>query len=115
MRHTPRIRKAPRPTAIRAFMAPHVRIWPLSARRVLVCAAAALLIILCALVRPTAYAGQLSFAWDYSAPAAAGYAFYCGPAPRTYTSRFDVGDAQTYSVSGLTDGAQYYCAVTAYD
>ena len=96
-------------------MAPHVRIWPLSATRVLVCAAAALLIILCALVRPTAYAGQLSFAWDYSAPGAAGYAFYCGPAPRAYTSRFDVGDAQTYSVSGLTDGAQYYCAVTAYD
>ena len=85
------------------------------AGRVLLCALAALATFPLGLDGPTAYAGQLSFAWDYSASGAAGFELYCGPASRAYTLRFDVGDAQTYSVSGLTEGARYYCAVTAYD
>jgi len=106
----------PRPTPARAVKAPpHRSISLLSARRVLRCAAVSLAVILCVPVRAGASAGQLSFAWDYTASGAAGFALYCGSASGTYTLRFDAGDARTYTVSGLTSGARYYCAVTAYD
>ena len=106
----------PRPTPARAVKAPpSSSSLLLSAKRVLGCAAASLAVILCFPVRAGASAAQLSFTWDYTTSGAAGFALYCGPASRTYTLRFDVGDARTYTVSGLTNGGRYYCAVTAYD
>jgi PKD repeat protein len=77
---------------------------------------AALLCLLVTLTSPeSARAGQLSFAWDYAASGAAGFVVYCGTSSRNYTIRSDAGNAVSYRQTGLTDGARYYCAVTAYD
>jgi PKD repeat protein len=62
-----------------------------------------------------AHAGQLTFAWDYTASGAAGLMLYCGTSTRNYTIKRDVGNQVSYTQTGLTDGARYYCAVTAYD
>jgi hypothetical protein len=45
----------------------------------------------------------------------AGYKVYFGLASQTYGPPIDVGNQTTYTLSGLTDGIQYYIAVTAYD
>ena len=39
------------------------------------------------------HAAQVTFAWDYSASGAAGFAVYCGASSRAYTSRYDAGNA----------------------
>ena len=74
-----------------------------------------LLLVLSVFVHLSARAAPVSFAWDYGSSGEAGFAFYCGQSSGQYTSRFDAGASQTYTVSGLTEGASYYCAVTAYD
>src|SRR5215475_11505818 len=73
------------------------------------------LLVFGALVQADARAAQITFLWDYSASGAAGFMFYCGPSSRNYTTRVDVGNPQTYTFTGMTEGAKYYCAVTAYD
>ena len=73
------------------------------------------LIVLAALSQPDARAAQLTFLWDYSASGAAGFVLYCGPSSLNYTTRVDVGNTETYVLTGLAEGATYHCAVTAYD
>ena len=63
-----------------------------------------------------ALAGSVTLAWDPpTGPAPAGYKVYYGPAAGNYPSKIDVGNTTTYTVSGLTEGATYHFAVTAYD
>lgn len=49
----------------------------------------------------------------------AGYRVYYGTAPRSYFQArgngLEVGDATTYTVTGLNSATTYYFAVTAYD
>ena len=54
-------------------------------------------------------------AMDYTASGATGFVLYCGPASRNYTTRIDVGNAETYAIGTLPVGATSFCAVTAYD
>jgi hypothetical protein len=61
------------------------------------------------------YAGQASLQWDYTASGAAGFVLYCGTSSGNYTTRIDVGNTTSYTISNLTNGATYFCAVTAYD
>src|SRR5882672_2511503 len=76
--------------------------------------AAVLVLLLFVAVR--AFAGSVTLAWDpVTSPALAGYMLYYGPAAGSYTSKVDVGNATTRTVSNLTDGATYHFAVTAYD
>jgi hypothetical protein len=53
--------------------------------------------------------------WDYSASGAAGFVLYCGPASRTYRTRIDIGNTETYTIGSLPEGTTSFCAVTAYD
>jgi len=61
------------------------------------------------------YAGQASLQWDYTASGAAGFVLYCGTSSANYTTRIDVGNTTSYTISNLTNGATYFCAVTVYD
>jgi len=76
---------------------------------------AGLLLVLSVFSHATALAAPVSFAWDYGTSGEAGFAFHCGQQTGRYTLRFDTGNTETYTVSGLTEGATYYCAVAAYD
>ena len=67
------------------------------------------------LVHAQAHSAQVTFQWDYPASAAAGFYLYCGTASRVYPTKVDVGNATTFTLAGLTEGATYYCAATAYD
>src|SRR5262245_61895468 len=68
------------------------------------------------LVAVRAFAGGATLAWDPETnPAVVGYALYYGPAAGNYTSRIDVGNVTSYTVTNLTEGATYHFAVTAYD
>ena len=58
---------------------------------------------------------QATLAWDYTASGAAGFVLYCGSASGVYSTRIDVGNTTTFTVTGLTPGSTYYCAATAYD
>jgi hypothetical protein len=70
----------------------------------------------CAAGGGTAFAGQVTLAWDpVVAPALAGYKLYSGTSSGAYTSTVDVRNVTTYTLTGLTDGATYFFAVTAYD
>mgnify|MGYP003573033822 CR=1 FL=1 len=60
-----------------------------------------------------ALAGQVTLAWDAVA-GAAGYKVYYGQSSGGYASNVDARNQLTYSVSGLSEGARYYFAVTAY-
>jgi hypothetical protein len=58
---------------------------------------------------------DVNLAWDPSpATSLAGYRLYSGAASRHYSSRVDVGNQTTYTLTGLGEGP-YYFAVTAYD
>jgi len=87
----------------------------LSGRRPPVRSVVFLLLALSTLIHGTLRAAPVNFAWDYSTSGAAGFALHCGQASRQYTTRFDAGNAKAYTVSGLTEGIKYYCAVAAYD
>ena len=77
---------------------------------------ASLLFILLLLVATRAVAGGVVLAWDpVTSPQLVGYMVYYGPAAGTYTSSIDVGNTTAYTVTGLTEGATYHFAVTAYD
>ncbi len=59
---------------------------------------------------------SITLAWDPSIdPAVVGYQLYVGSVSGVYTSVIDVGAATTATVPGLTVGATYYFAVTAYN
>jgi hypothetical protein len=62
----------------------------------------------------SAYAAQVTLAWDAS-DGAAGYKIYYGTTSNNYTTVVDVGTALTYTFSNLPDGNTYYFAATAYD
>jgi PKD repeat protein len=53
--------------------------------------------------------------WDYSASGAAGFMLYCGAASRSYSTKVDIGNVDTYTIGTLTEGATSFCAVTAYN
>jgi hypothetical protein len=61
------------------------------------------------------YTAQLTFAWKpNTGENVAGYRVYYGTASRVYNWFFDVGNATTYTVTGIPDGGTYYFALTAY-
>jgi hypothetical protein len=62
----------------------------------------------------SAYAAQVTLAWDASAEAA-GYKIYYGTTSNNYTSVVDVANKLTYTFEDLPDGNTYYFAATAYD
>ncbi len=75
-----------------------------------------LLFIFLLLMATRAIAGGVGLAWDpVSNPLLVGYMVYYGPAAGSYTSSVDVGNTTSYTVTGLTEGATYHFAVTAYD
>jgi hypothetical protein len=61
------------------------------------------------------HAASVTLRWDYSASGAAGFMLYCGSSSRSYSTRIDVGNTDTYAISTLPVGATSFCAVTAYD
>jgi len=64
----------------------------------------------------TGHAAQVTLAWDRNTETdIAGYRVYYGTGSRVYNWFFDVGNATTYTVTGLADGSTYYFAATAYD
>ena len=65
------------------------------------------------LAAPCAVAGDVTLAWDPApSPPVTGYQIYYGPAAGNYPSKVDVGNATTYTVSGLVEGATYHFAAT---
>jgi len=60
-------------------------------------------------------AGQGNLAWDYSTTGAAGFALYCGTGSGQYSQRINAGNRTGYTLTSLTRGATYFCAVVAYD
>ena len=71
--------------------------------------------LLLLLVAARAVAAGVNLAWDpVLSPPATGYKIYYGPSVGNYPSQIDVGNATTYTVTGLTEGATYHFVVTAY-
>ncbi len=60
-------------------------------------------------------AAQVTLRWDYTASGASGFMLHCGAASRSYSSRVDAGNTDTYTLANLAPGSTTYCAVTAYD
>lgn len=61
-------------------------------------------------------ASSVTVAWSPNAnPEIAGYRVYYGGASRVYTNQVDAGRANSAVINGLTAGATYYLAATAYD
>lgn len=59
---------------------------------------------------------QVTFAWEKNSESnIAGYKIYYGTGSRAYNWFVDVGNATTYTITGLADGSTYYFAATAYD
>ena len=82
--------------------------------RVALIPGALFLVLLVVTVR--AFASGATLAWDpVNSPALAGYVLHYGPSAGNYTSRIDVGNTTSRTVSNLTEGATYHFAVTAYD
>ena len=74
------------------------------------------LFIVLLLTTVRAFAGGATLAWDpVNSPALAGYVLHYGPSAGNYTSRIDVGNTTSRTISNLTEGATYHFAVTAYD
>jgi len=65
-------------------------------------------------------ANSAALAWDaVAAPTLSGYRIYYGTTPGTYLQSvgqgLNVGNATTFTVTGLSSGTRYYFAATAYD
>ena len=84
-------------------------------RRALPCIALACALVSGALLHTEALAAQATLSWDYTASGAAGFTLHCGTSSGAYSRRIDVGNTTTYTITGLTAGATYYCVTTAYD
>jgi uncharacterized repeat protein (TIGR02543 family) len=62
------------------------------------------------------YGGQATLAWDPdSASGLAGYKVHYGTVSKNYSFTIDAGVQTTATVTGLTEGATYYFAATAYN
>ena len=60
--------------------------------------------------------GTVSVAWSPNTETnVAGYKIYWGEVSRHYTKALDVGSASSATLTGLTTGLTYFCAVTAYN
>ncbi len=63
-----------------------------------------------------AHAAQATLNWDASTSSGVtGYKLYYGTASGSYSQSMDVGNATSYTVSGLSDGQKYYFAAKAYN
>jgi len=61
-------------------------------------------------------AGEVIVSWDpNSEPDLLGYKIYYGTSSRNYTSVKEAGNATCDTISGLSEGVEYFFAVTAYD
>jgi hypothetical protein len=61
-------------------------------------------------------ATQVTLLWDPNTdPGLAGYKLYWGAASGVYDHMIDVGNATSYTVTGLQPGGTYYFVVTAYN
>lgn len=62
------------------------------------------------------FAADAVVSWDPNTESnLAGYKIYVGTASQTYNAPIDVGNVTAWTVSGLSVGATYYFAVTAYN
>lgn len=68
------------------------------------------------LLASLAPAEDLPIAWSELSPSAgvAGYLVYVGQGSRDYARREDAGDATRHTITGLSETATHYIAVTAY-
>lgn len=75
------------------------------------------MLILISLILPgKLFAGSLTLSWDPSTSTnVGGYKLYYGSSTKKYASSIDTGKSTTYQVTGLTAGATYFFAVTAYN
>jgi hypothetical protein len=75
-----------------------------------------LILFLSLLFSSTNSAAQIRLAWNPNAESdLAGYLVHYGTASRTYGAPINVGNATSYTLTGLTPDIRYYFAVTAYD
>ena len=73
-------------------------------------------IILAVFLPVSIMAGQVVLEWDINSdPDIDGYVVYWGTASRHYSESVDVGNHNSYTLSGLNDESTYYFSVTAYD
>jgi len=64
----------------------------------------------------SALAAQIKLAWDANGESdLAGYKIYYGTSSKSYAGSVDVGNATSYTLTGLTQGQTYYIAVSAYN
>jgi hypothetical protein len=72
--------------------------------------------VLCLLLASSAFAAQVTLAWDVNPdPAVVGYKLYYGLASQSYSVTIDVGSSTTAALSGLEPASTYYFAATDYD
>lgn len=72
--------------------------------------------VLCLLLASSAFAAQVTLAWDVTPdPAVVGYKLYYGLASQSYSVTIDVGSSTTAALSGLQPASTYYFAATDYD
>jgi len=72
------------------------------------------LVTLC--INASLHGASVTLAWDASATSnITNYSLYYGTASRTYSSRVNVGNVLTGTISNLLEGTKYYFAVTAQD
>ena len=63
-----------------------------------------------------AFCGQVTLAWDPDTTSGlAGYKVHYGTVSKNYSFSVDAGNHTTATITGLTAGATYYFAATAYD
>jgi hypothetical protein len=75
-----------------------------------------LLLFLAVFFSATYAHAQITLAWDAStSPDVTGYKVHYGTVSGTYQYSVDAGNATSYTFSGLSPGATYYFAATAYD
>ena len=62
------------------------------------------------------FAVQIRLAWDANSESdLAGYKVYYGTSSKSYINSMDVGDQNTFALTGLIQGQSYFIVVTSYD
>ena len=70
---------------------------------------------ICFLHNASIYSAQVTLGWNQSIEDEVdGYNLYYGTNDKNYDNNIDVGNSTTHTVSGLSKGAKYFFAVTAY-